>query len=107
MAKYYGEVGFGETVNTNGVWNDHITVRHMSGDIVRDSYRYAQGTEKVNMDKVLVNTFSLIADGYAEEHFLAIRYVEWKGVKWKAQSIQYDRPRIIITAGEVWNGKKD
>ena len=108
MANYYGNVGFGTTVEVSkGVFEDKIVEHKLSGEIVRDSYRHKEGTDKVNPDTVLVNTFRLLADGYAEQNFLAIRYIEYQGIKWKAQSIQYERPRITVTVGEVWNGSRN
>ena len=107
MARYSGMVGFGQTKpNTKGQMVDYIQERHMTGEIVRDSYRHTQGTDKVNPDIVLVNTIRLLADWYAEQHFLDIRYVRYMGKPWKVQSIQYERPRITVTLGEVWNGSE-
>lgn len=107
MAKFYGNVGFAESKeDSKGNWVETITERKLYGDIKRNSYRYTQA-DKVIPDIVLVNTVELMADSYAVEHFSAIRYVEYKGTKWRAQSVLYDRPRITITLGEVWHGSKN
>ena len=40
MAKWYGEIGFAETVETSpGVWVEKITKRNYYGDLIRNSRR--------------------------------------------------------------------
>lgn len=107
MAKFYGNVGFAESKeDSKGNWVEHIVDHKLYGEVKRNSYRYTQA-DKVIPDIVLVNTVELVADWYAVEHFSAIRYVEYNGVKWRAQSILYERPRITVTLGEVWHGSKN
>jgi hypothetical protein len=38
MAKFYGEIGYGESVEkAPGVWDDVITVRKYYGEVIRNS----------------------------------------------------------------------
>jgi hypothetical protein len=46
-----------------------------------------------------------VADAYANEHYFAIRYVEWAGVRWTVQDVEVQHPRLILRLGEVYNGK--
>ena len=38
------------------------------------------------------------------ENSSTIRYVSWLGVRWKVTNIDIQRPRLILTLGEVYNG---
>lgn len=104
MAKFYGAVGFGESVETRpGVWEDQITERYYKGDIVRN-YRKLQESDKLNYDLAVTNAISIVADPYAHEHFFAIRYVEWSGARWTVQTVEVQYPRLILDLGKVYNG---
>ena len=104
MPKFYGTVGFGETVEKRpGVYEDVITERKFYGDIIRDSRSLQQG-DKVNSDISIGNRFSIVADSYASEHIYAMRYLEWSGVKWIINDVEVQRPRLIIGIGGVYNG---
>jgi hypothetical protein len=104
MAKFYGAIGYAESSETSpGVWEEGITERNYSGDVIRNSKRWQNG-ETLN-DKLTVNNeISIIADPFAYEHFHTIRYVKWMGASWKVSKIDILRPRIILTLGEVYNG---
>lgn len=104
MAKFFGEIGFAESKQTSpGVWEEVITTRQYYGDVLQSRIRW-QANEHVNDDLSLDNRISVLADEYALSNFAAMRYVEWGGAKWKVNSIEVSRPRIILTLGEVWNG---
>lgn len=104
MPKFYGTVGFGETVEKRpGVYEDVITERKFYGDIIRDSRSLQQG-DKVISDISIGNRFSIVADSYASEHIYAMRYLEWSGVKWIINDVEVHRPRLIIGIGGVYNG---
>lgn len=103
MAKFYGEIGYGEQVETApGVWEDIITKRKYSGDVIRNTSRVREG-ENLNDNIVLDNQLSIIADPYANEKFHAMRYVEWMGTLWKILSVEVRRPRLILTIGGIYN----
>lgn len=105
MAKFYGKVGYGETVETApGVWTEVFTEVSYFGDVIRNT-RQLQSGEKVNDDLSVNNSISIVADAYANEHFFAIRYVEWAGVLWKVTDVEVQRPRLLLRLGGVYNGK--
>ena len=102
--KFHGKVGYGDTVETSpGVWEDVITERDHFGDVIRNSRKLTQG-ENLNQDLSLGNALSMVADAYASEHFFKIRYVTWAGVRWSVTDVEIQRPRLILTLGEVYNG---
>ena len=104
--KYFGKIGYVETVNTPedpDVYTERITERNYYGDVVRDN-RNLESTSNLNDDFSVSGQFSIVADSYAYKHFRYIRYVEYLGVKWKVTSVDpLSRPRIIITVRGVYN----
>lgn len=104
MARYFGKVGYAETVNKGGgVWEDVITEVAYSGDVVRNTRRLSDG-DKVNNDLSVGNSISIVADAYANEHFFAIRYLEWAGARWIVTEVDVQSPRLLLRLGGVYNG---
>lgn len=104
MAKFYGNVGYIETVETEpGCWEEQIIERPYYGDLIRNTSRY-QSSGGVNDDININNNISIIADPYANENFQHMRYVEFMGAKWKITNVEIQYPRIILTIGGVYNG---
>lgn len=104
MARFNGRVGYGESVQTApGVWVDQITEREYYGDVIRNTRKLSEG-ENLNKDLSVTNQISIVADAYANDHFFAIRYVEWAGALWTVNTVEVQRPRLILWLGEVYNG---
>lgn len=106
MAKFYGEVGYGEPIEDpagSGVWVDFITEVPYFGDVIRNSRRMDSG-EKVNNDISLGNSISIVADQYAIDHFFNIKYVRWAGTLWTVTLVEVKSPRLILNLGSVYNG---
>ena len=106
MARFHGGVGFGistETSENSGVWEDVIIELPYRGDIVKN-IRRLQGTDGVNDNITVGNSISIIADSYAIEHFLDIKYVRWNGSFWVVSTVTVQRPRLILDLGSVYNG---
>lgn len=103
MAKFYGEIGFGETVKIRpGVTQVKITKRYYYGDVTRNS-RMLQNSGQVNDDINVSNTISVIADPFAYQNFHLMRYVEFMGAKWKVTNVEVQYPRLLLTIGGVYN----
>lgn len=106
MKRFFGKVGYGETVETApGIWKDEITEIAYYGDITRNT-RQLQNGLKVNDDLTVNNYISIVADPYANEHFFAMRYVEWSGTLWNITNVEVQSPRLLLTLGGVYNGPK-
>lgn len=104
MAKWYGEIGFAETAQTiAGIWEERITKRNYYGDLSRN-FRRLQSSDSTNDDIDISNEISIVADPYANEHFFAIRYVEFMGAKWKVSSVDVRYPRLVLSLGGLYNG---
>ena len=104
MARFYGEVGYGETEETApGVWSDVIVRRPYYGDITRNSRSLREG-EHLNNDISVSNMISIVADAYAQDHFHAIRFVDWSGASWTVTEVEVQSPRLNLRLGGVYNG---
>ena len=105
MAKFYGAIGFAETVEVRpGVISDKITERNYSGDLIRNTRRLQSGNQ-LNDDIVVSNEISIIADPYANQNFHSMRYVTFMGARWKISNVEVMYPRLILTLGGVYNGQ--
>lgn len=104
MAKWYGVIGYAETVETTpGVWKEQITERNYFGDMIRNTRRL-QTADKLNDDINITNELSILADPYAFANFHSMRYAEFMGTKWKISNVDASqRPRLILTLGGVYN----
>lgn len=103
-AKYYGKIGYNESVETTpGVWEEKITERSYYGDLIKNSRRL-QSTDKVNDDINISNEISIVADPYATNNFHSMRYAEFMGTKWKIINVEVQYPRLILSLGGLYNG---
>ena len=106
MAKFHGAIGFGESVeNASGVWEDVIVEHKYYGDVIRNTRKLNDG-ESVNDDLSVLNSISIVANAYANEHFFAIRYIKWAGTLWTVSDVVVQSPRLILTLGGVYNGPR-
>ena len=104
MAKYYGQIGFAESVESSpGVHVDKIVERNYYGELVRNSRRL-QSANQLNDNINISNEISIVADPYADKNFHMMRYIEFMGTKWKISNVEVQPPRLILTVGGVWNG---
>ena len=102
MAKYYGAVGYGETVETApDVYSETVTERYYFGNVSRNTRRWQTG-QNLNDELELDNVISIIADPFAFRHFSFIRYVVWNGIKWKVKTVEVEYPRLVLTIGGVY-----
>ena len=106
MAKFYGAIGYGESVETSpGVWQDGIVEYSYYGDVIRNTRKLQEG-ESLNNDLSVGNSISIVADAYANEHFFAIRYIQWAGTYWTVSDVEVQSPRLLLRLGGVYNGPK-
>lgn len=106
MARFYGIIGFVETVEEpegSGIYTAKATEHSYFGDVTRNTRRL-QTIDQLNDDVVISNEISIVADQFAYEHFHAIRYAEYLGTKWKVTNVEVQTPRLILTMGGVYNG---
>lgn len=103
MAKFYGAIGFVETIKTGpGVWEEKITERNYFGDVIRNNRRLQSG-DSINDDINVTNEISIVADPYANDNIYSMRYVVFMGAKWKISNIDVQRPRLVLSLGGLCN----
>ena len=107
MAKFYGNVGFAEsregTGEREGIMEDVIVERPYYGDTLRYTRKWEAGSDI--LDNLRINNqISIVADDYACEHFFAMKYVRWMGAPLKITNVEIQRPRLLLTIGDVYNG---
>jgi hypothetical protein len=106
MAKWYGVIGYAETVETEpGDWEEKITERSYFGDIIRNS-RMLQNSGEINDNINISNQISIVADPYASSHIYAMRYIEFQNTKWKVSNVDVQYPRLILSLGGIYNGEQ-
>ena len=105
MARFFGELGYADdSVETApGTCEEQIVERSYFGDILQNIRSLREG-QYVNSDISVNNRISVVVDAYAIEHFHAIRYVKWSGVRWIVDTVTVQRPRLILELGGVYNG---
>ena len=107
MARFYGKIGFElDQVETEpGVYEpSRIVEKSYTGDLPKHLHRWEATPDGTNDNLTLANRISIICDSYMTEHWPAIKYAVFNGVKWKVESAEIKRPRIFLTLGGVWNG---
>lgn len=106
MAKFHGVVGYGVSQEVRpGVWKDVITEVPYYGDVKRNSRQLREG-ENLNNDISVSNSIEIVADAYANQHFFAIRFVEWAGALWTVTDVTVQSPRLLLRLGGVYNGPR-
>lgn len=106
MARFYGNVGYAiPTKTAKGVTSDIITERAYYGEIL-DTTRYDNSDDKVNDDLRMTQRTRILADAFAFENFSRIKFVVWMGTAWKVTSVAVERPRLLLTLGEVYHGSR-
>lgn len=108
--RFQGTVGYATSEETSpGVWEDVITERTYSGDVIRALGRLepSSAVPPTLNDNVRVdNSFSILGDAFAYQNFAKMRYVDWNGSRWTVTSVEIRRPRLILAIGGLWSGHK-
>lgn len=101
--KYFGNIGFMQTVETSpGIWEEKIVDMPYYGEVTRNSLGWKSG-EFLNDNLTISNQISILMDSYIIDNCSVIKYAEFMGVKWKVTNIEVQRPRLILTLGGEYN----
>lgn len=104
MAKYFGSIGYAETVETSpGIFKEQIITKDYYGDIIRNNRRL-ENDGQINDGINITNQISIVSDPYAIDNFWKIRYATFLGQKWKVKTVDVEFPRLILTLGGLYNG---
>lgn len=105
MSRYAGLVTYVTQAETRpGVWTEVVEQHFMKGDMLRKGSSFQNG-DKVHSDVSLNHRVSLVADDYALGNYYDIKRLEVDGKQWVVESIEIQRPRIIVTLGGLYNGE--
>ena len=105
MAKFYGPIGYSETVETKpGVWKDQIIERNDTCEVIRNNTKWTESSDSTNDNLNVNHQFSILADPFAYQNFHSMKYIAFMGAKWKITNIEVKYPRLILTVGGVYNG---
>ena len=108
MTKFYGAIGYGQSVEqptNSGIYLDVISELLYYGDVIRNTRKLESG-ENLNDDVTVGNSISILADQFALNHFFAIRYVQWAGTLWTVTNVEVRSPRLVLSIGNVYNGPR-
>lgn len=103
MTRFFGEVGYVTTTRSGGVSEYIATERQYYGNELR-SLRYFRQGESILGEVSQQTRISVLADGYMLENYYDIRYLMKAGVAWTVSSVEVERPRLILTLGDRYNG---
>ena len=108
MNRWYGKIGFGETVEVRkGVWKPQMVERKYYGEIVEYRKRLLAQSNSTNDNLTIDAQISVMADEYISSNCSTICYVEFMGALWKVTNITPAPPRLILTLGGVYDGNSD
>ena len=103
MAKYYGKIGYAIRTETKpSVWEESIVEKSFCGEQVNVKSKW-QTSSHLHDDIQITNQLSIVADPFAYQNFYNIRYIEYKGHKWKVEAVEVQYHRLILTIGGVYN----
>lgn len=101
--KYYGAIGFSETVETSvDRWEAKIVEYNYAGDINRVSTGW-RTSEQLEDNLSVSMEISFVGDVHALTNFNNIRYAVWRGVKWRVTNVTENHPRITLSLGGEYN----
>ena len=104
MTKYYGKIGYAETIETSpGYWEPSIVEKPSFGEWIRYSAKFQITADSTNDNKDVASELSIVADPYLVEHSSTVRYIVHMGAKWKVTAIKPQHPRLILTVGGLWH----
>ena len=106
MAKWFGKVGYSETVETEpGISESQDTVHEYYGDVLKNTTRWSRNPDSANDNLTVTTQISIVADDdYAIEKFHSIKWIEFMGTKWKVTTVEPQFPRLLLSLGGEWIG---
>lgn len=104
MARFYGEIGFADTVETSpGIAEGVIIEKKFHGDVLRSTGRIVEG-DHINPNPTMINSISIVGTHYAFANWKKMRYIKYEGELWEISSMAIQRPRLVIEMGDIYSG---
>lgn len=109
MARFYGTVGFMQTVEDDsrpGMYFEKITeYPKRYGDILTNKWNSSPG-KSINDDFKVANRISVVCNKKMISEAQFARYIIWNNVKWEITSVDIEPPRLIFTLGGIYNAQQ-
>lgn len=105
MAKFWGIIGIkrGSVETDPGIFEESIEEVKVAGEMRNLSARW-QGHEQRDTVSAKHVLSIVTPEDSMQIDFTEVVYVVWQGRKWSVVAIQYNRPRIGLTLGGLYNG---
>jgi len=104
MTRFWGNIGINRGTQTTapGIIENVIEEMKVKGEIrnVKASWSQQAMNDGIRMQHLL----SVVTPEDSEIDFNEVVYIVWQGRKWAVTSIQYNRPRVELTMGGLYNG---
>lgn len=105
MGKWFGKIGFATEIETApDVHEEKIIERDYYGDMLTD-FRRNEARGEVLDGITLNNEFSVLGDPYTQDSIDQMRYITYRGTKWKISSVEVNYPRLHIKVGGIYRGE--
>lgn len=105
MGKWSGKIGFGLTREIKpGIWQEDIIEKNFRGEILKSRNQF-NGAQTINDNLIMSVRLKIISSPFAQVNAPYMKYITYKGAKWKVSSIDdTDYPRMILEIGELYTG---
>lgn len=108
MARAAVLIGFefpGDLNHETGEYESGGIEEHKFGADLTRLNNNVQTGNKLESDLKLDMAFQVIASKWLYSNFQWIRYIKFNGAYWTITNVQVQRPRLILQAGGIYNGK--
>ena len=104
MAKFSGELGYQLEVDIGGgITESQLIYRKCKGDLL-ENRRTSQNSNEIVEGVQLANKFSIVANPFLLENLGNLKVINYIGTPWEITSATYNKPRVVINVGGVYNG---
>ena len=108
--KFSGMIGFEldnvEDPDRPSVYRPQIVERHYKGDVLNRTSRWQTSENSINDNINVSNRISIVSNKFLDDNLASMKYIVFKGVAWKINSITLQPPRLILEMGGVYNGER-
>ena len=104
MTKFRGSIGINRGSNETdpGIFVPEIEELEVTGEIRLSGPRWPHAGMREGLKARHVLSIVTPEDSIID--FTEVVYIWWQGRKWSVVTIEYKRPRIELTFGELYNG---
>lgn len=106
MSRYSGYIGVSVGKEVDNVYIEDIIEFPVTGN-VKDDWRYHNiGDDSMSKDLIISNRIEIIPRRELLRNLDNIRYITYLSSKWEVRVVAYNKPKLILSLGGVYNGQK-